>query len=71
VVLPTSDTPFNELDGGFCIDPSSIRWEKVMGMKEEADWEFVQNRSLRQTIMEQIKMAHPPVSFKQAQALYK
>jgi hypothetical protein len=69
--LPTRDTPFNELDGGFCIDPSSIRWEKVMGTKKEADWEFVRNRSLRQIIVEQIKMAHPPVSFKQAQALYK
>ena len=35
-----------------------------MGMKEEVDWEFVRNRALRQIIVEQIRMAHPPVSFK-------
>jgi hypothetical protein len=64
VVLPTRDTPFNEPDGGFCVNPSSIRWEKIMGMKEEVDWEFVRNRALRQIIVEQIRMAHPPVSFK-------
>ena len=41
-----------------------------MGMKEEVDWEFVRNRALRHIIVEQIKMAHPPVSFKQAQTIY-
>jgi hypothetical protein len=58
------------LDGGFCVDPSSIRWEKISGMGSLGDWDFVRNKSLRTIIHTQISMAHPPISFPQAQALY-
>ena len=39
-------------------------------MGHQEDWDFVRNKALRSMIHTQIAMAHPPISFPQAQALY-